>query len=57
MTGTLIMALIFAWGSIELAPRAGLAIGAAFALVAALIAGSGVKALRSDDAATNEVNS
>lgn len=38
MTGTLIMALVFAWGHGLSAPRAGLAIGALFALAAALIA-------------------
>jgi len=40
-TGTLIMALIFSWSSSALAPRTGLAIGAAFALAAAMLAARG----------------
>jgi DHA2 family multidrug resistance protein-like MFS transporter len=40
-TGTLILTLVFAWGQSALAPRAGLAIGAVFALAAALIAAWG----------------
>ncbi|HEX8262244.1 MAG TPA: MFS transporter [Allosphingosinicella sp.] len=48
-TGTLIMALIYSWSSMALAPRVGLVIGAAFASAAAMLAARRAQAGTGED--------